>query len=171
MYQTNYICTLFFSQIMELCSNLKREGKGKTKDSNRVRDLCASEQHSWCHWKSLCVQRWESNTGSFWNNFHMFTDHNKFRKRKPSRLHIPDSGADFKHGETGWTFIVPFTSAADESWVSVYLRAICSLLADLVTALVKAGKGQSRILPSQQILAGSSGEEWNHSLSPSQFSF
>lgn len=62
-------------------------------------------------------------------------------------------------GKQGELFIVPFTSAADESRVSVYLRAICSLLADLVTVLVKAGKGQSRILPSQQILAGSGGEE------------
>lgn len=62
-------------------------------------------------------------------------------------------------GEQGELFIVHFTSEADESGVSVYLRALCSLLSDLVTALVKARKGQSRILPSQQILAGSSGEE------------
>lgn len=62
-------------------------------------------------------------------------------------------------GKQGELFIVHFTSEADESGVSVYLRALCSLLSDLVTALVKARKGQSRILPSQQILAGSSGEE------------
>lgn len=56
-------------------------------------------------------------------------------------------------------FIVHFTSEADESGASVYLRAVCCLLSDLVTVLGKAGKGQSRILPFQQILAGSSGEE------------
>lgn len=89
----------------------------------------------------------------------MFTDHNKFRERKPSRPCISDTGADFKHREQGELFIVHFTSEADESEASVYLRAICSLLSDLVTALVRAGKGQSRILPSKQILAGSSSEE------------
>jgi len=62
-------------------------------------------------------------------------------------------------GKQGELLIVHFTLAADESGAAVYLRAICSLLSDLVTAPVKAGKGRSRILPSQQILAGSGSEE------------
>lgn len=89
----------------------------------------------------------------------MFTDCNEFRKRKPSCVAFLTLEQTSNTGKQGELFIVHFTSEADESGVSVYLRAICSLLSDLVTALVKARKGQSRILPSQQILAGSSGEE------------
>ena len=108
---------------------------------------------------TLCREM-ESNTGTFCSNFHVFTDHNEFRKRKNSHvLAFLTLGQTSNTGKQGELFIVHFTSEADESRASVYLRAICSLLSDLVTVLVKAGTGQSRILPSQQILAGSSGEE------------
>ena len=49
------------------------------------------------------VQEMESDTGTFWSDFHVSTDHNKSRKRKPTHPCISDSRADFKHGQTGWT--------------------------------------------------------------------
>lgn len=129
----------------------------------------ACDPQALCFWAAflapleitLCTEM-ESNTGTFWSNFYLFTDHNEFRKRKPSHPCISDSGADFEHGK-GWTF---YRSFHFRSWwkpsAGVFKSYLFSL-SDLVTALVKAGKGQSRILPSQQILAGSSGEEWSHS--------
>lgn len=107
---------------MELVSNAKRQGE--TKGSNK-----ACDPNPLCFWvvflvplKITLCRKMEPNTGTFWSNFHVFTDHNKFRKSKPSRPCISDSGADFEHGQTGWTFIVHFPSEADESRALVYLK-------------------------------------------------
>lgn len=70
---------------------------------------------------TLC-RKMESNTGTFLSIFHVFTDHNKFRKSKPSCPCISDLGADFEHRQTGWTFIVHLSSEADESRALGYLK-------------------------------------------------
>lgn len=167
-YETHCICTPFFNQNMELSSDGKKRIKGS---SCRVRD-----PNPLCFWavpllplKVTLHSEVKSKTDRFWSNFHIFIDDNKFRN--PSRPYISNSGADSNTGKQGELFIVHFTSEADGSRVSIHFRAICSLLSDLVTLLVKAGKAQSCILPSQQILAGSSGEEWSHSFPLPQFLF
>lgn len=91
--------------------------------------LCAFEQRSCCHWKSLCAGRWESNTGTFWSNLHMFTDCNEFRKRKPSHPCISNPGADFEHRRTGWTFYCSFHFRSWWKWsVSVFKSSLLSFV-------------------------------------------
>lgn len=92
---------------MELGSNVKREGK--IKGSSRTRDpnpLCFWEAFLMPLKITLCKEM-ESDTGTIWSNFHVFTYHNEFRKENPHIL-ASDSGADFEHGQTGWSFYCSF---------------------------------------------------------------
>lgn len=65
---------------------------------------------------------------TFWSNFHMFTDHNEFI-RKPSRLCISDSGADFEHRQMGQTFYCSFHFRSWWKWsVGVFKRYLLSFV-------------------------------------------
>lgn len=101
MDQTNYTCTVFFTQNMELGSDAKRQGK--IKGSNK-----ACDPNPLCFWvlfpvplKITLCRKMEPNTGTFWTNFHVFTDHNKFRENKSSCPCISDSGQTLKTGKQG----------------------------------------------------------------------
>lgn len=103
---------------MELCSSVKREGKRKTKDSNRgVRSQSfvllssipdATENH-FVHRDGSLIQ---TNFGTISTCLQITTNS---EKENPHILAFLTPEQTSNMGKQGELFIVPFTSAADES--------------------------------------------------------